>query len=132
MQLHDTLARFSDIIRFYEVVQYEVAGLHARLKLKVVFIDGTELSVRESVLDGQRRKYAFHWQAGTGDFIARWDNAAHWPGVETFPHHKHVGRVGQVVASEATTLEEVPRDPHEYETVSTAGRTALQSVRSTP
>jgi hypothetical protein len=49
MQLHDTLARFSDIIRFYEVVQYEVAGLHARLKLKVVFIDGTELSVRESV-----------------------------------------------------------------------------------
>ena len=109
-----------------------MAGLHARLKLKVVFIDGTELSVRESVLDGQRRKYAFHWQAGTGDFIARWDNAAHWPGVETFPHHKHVGRVGQVVASEATTLEEVPRDPHEYETVSTAGRTALQSVRSTP
>ena len=102
MPLHDTLARFTDIIRFYEVVQYEVAGLHARLKLKVVFANGTELYVREIILGGQLGKYAFHWQAGTGDFIARWDNAAHWPEVETFPHHKHVGQVGQVVASEAT------------------------------
>jgi hypothetical protein len=107
MPLHDILARFSEIIRSYEVVQYEVAGLHARLKLKVVFTNGTELYAREIVLDGHLRKYAFHWQAGTGDLIARWDNAAHWPGVETFPHHKHVGQIGQVVPSEATTLEEV-------------------------
>ena len=102
MPLHNTLARFTDIIRSYEVVQYEVAGLQAPLKLKVVFTNGTELYVREIILDGQRRKYAFHWQAGTEDLIARWDNAAHWPEVETFPHHKHVGQVGQVVASEAT------------------------------
>ena len=39
MQLYDTLARFSDIIRFYEVVQYEVAGLHARRKARAKHSD---------------------------------------------------------------------------------------------
>jgi len=31
MRLHDILTRFAEIIRTYEVVQYEVAGLHSRL-----------------------------------------------------------------------------------------------------
>jgi hypothetical protein len=107
MRLHEVLARFSDIIRSYEVVQYEIAGLNSRLKLKIVFANGTELYVRDILLDGRRRKYAFHWQEGSGRLIARWDNAAHWPEIETFPHHKHLGESGQVVASEGTTLEEV-------------------------
>ncbi len=107
MRLHETLARFSEIIRSYEVVQYEIAGLHARLKIKIVFTNGTELYARDIILEGTRRKYAFHWQEGSGRLIARWDNAAHWPEIETHPHHKHVGEAGRVVASEATTLEEV-------------------------
>jgi hypothetical protein len=44
MRLHETLARFADIIRTYNVVQYEVAGLHSRLKLKIVFTNSTELT----------------------------------------------------------------------------------------
>ena len=107
MRLYETLAHFSDIILSYEVVQYEVASLHTRLKLKLVFVNSTELYVRDIVLGAQHRKYAFHWQEGSGRLIARWDNAAHWPEIETYPHHKHVGEVGRVVASEAATLEEV-------------------------
>jgi Family of unknown function (DUF6516) len=107
MRLHEVLACFSDIIRSYEVVEYEIADLNSRLKLNIVFANGTELSVRDILLDGRRRKYAFHWQEGSGRLIARWDNAAHWPEIETFPHHKHLGEAGQVVASEGTTLEEV-------------------------
>lgn len=107
MRLHETLARFTTIIRSYEVVQYEVAGVHVRLKLRLVFINGTELYVRDMFLDGQQRKYAFHWQEASGHLIARWDNSPHWPEIETYPHHRHVGEAGRVVASEATTLEEV-------------------------
>jgi hypothetical protein len=107
MRLHELLARFADILRSYEIVQYEVAGPHTRLKLKIAFVTGSELYVREIVLDGQHRKYAFHWQEGSGRLIARWDNAAHWPEIETYPHHKHVGESGRVIASEATNLEEV-------------------------
>lgn len=107
MRLHEILAHFSDIIRTYEVVQYEVAGLHARLKLKIVLVNSTELYVRDTLLDGQQRKYAFHWQDISGRLIARWDNATHWPEIETYPHHKHVGEEGRVMSSDATTLEEV-------------------------
>jgi hypothetical protein len=107
VQPHEILARFSDIIHTYEVIQYEVAGLHARLKLKIRLVNGSELYVRDTLLDGQQRKYAFHWQDSTDGLIARWDNAAHWPEIETYPHHKHVGEEARVVPSEATTLEEV-------------------------
>lgn len=107
MRLHETLTQFSDIIRHYEVLQYEVEGLHSRLKLKIFLVDESQLYVRETVLDGQWRKYAYHWQDSTDHLRVRWDNAAHWPEIETHPHHKHVGEKNQVVASEATTLEEV-------------------------
>lgn len=107
MQLHETLAQFSDIICSFEVIQYEVEGPHSRLKMRVLLVDGSQLHVRETVLDGQRRKYTYHWQDSAGQLQIRWDNAAHWPGVETHPHHKHVGDRNQVTASEATTLEEV-------------------------
>jgi len=33
----------------------------------------------------------YHWQAADGSMIARWDNAAHWPSIPTFPHHVHRG-----------------------------------------
>jgi hypothetical protein len=107
VQLHETLTQFSDIIRSYEVLQYDVEGLHTRLKLRVIFHDESQLYSRETVLEGQYRKYAYHWQDAAGQLRIRWDNAAHWPQIETYPHHQHVGNEIQVEASEATTLEEV-------------------------
>jgi hypothetical protein len=98
MRLHEVLARVSDIICSYEIIQYEIADLNSRLKLKIVFANGSELYVRDILLDGRRRKYAFPWQEGSGRLIACWDNAAHWTEIETFPHHKHIGQAGQVVA----------------------------------
>ncbi len=87
MLLHETLSQFAEMIRTYDVVQYDVIGLHSRLKLKIVCKNGTELYVRDILLDGQQRKYAFHWQDGSGRLIARWDNAAHWPEIATYPPH---------------------------------------------
>jgi Family of unknown function (DUF6516) len=107
VRLHETLARFAAIVRRYEVIQYEVEGLHVRLKVRVFLVDESQLHVRETVLSGQRRKYAYHWQDQTGRLRIRWDNAAHWPEIETHPHHKHVGNEHSVTASEATILEEV-------------------------
>lgn len=66
MRLHETLAQFSDIVRRYEVMQYEVEGPHSRLKTRVLLVDGGQLHVRETGLDGQRRKYAYHWQDPAG------------------------------------------------------------------
>jgi hypothetical protein len=107
VRLHEPLAQFSDIVHHYVVLQYEVEGLHSRLKMTAFLVDGSQLHVRETVLDGQWRKYAYHWQDSTSQLRARWDNAVHWLEIATHPHHKHVGNKDHVVASDATTLEEV-------------------------
>ncbi|MCL4424159.1 MAG: DUF6516 family protein [Firmicutes bacterium] len=38
---------------------------------------------------------------------SRWDNAPHWPEIETYPHHKHVNIERNVLASSETDLKEV-------------------------
>lgn len=89
------------------MLQYDVEGLHSRLKLRIIFLDESQLSMRETVLEGRYRKYAYHWQDASERLRIRWDNVAHWPQIETHPHHQHVGNEAQVEASEATTLEEI-------------------------
>ena len=36
-------------------------------------------------------RYNFHLQDDSGRCVFRYDNAAHYPELATFPHHKHVG-----------------------------------------
>lgn len=77
MRLLEALAQFPDIVHHYIVIQYEVEGLHSRLKMTVFLADESQSHVRETVLDGQWRKYAYHWQDSTGQLRARWANAVH-------------------------------------------------------
>jgi len=50
-----------------------------------------------------REKYRYHLQDAHQRRIARWDNAPHYPGVRTFPNHRH-GSDDRVEASEPMTL----------------------------
>jgi Family of unknown function (DUF6516) len=56
-------------------------------------------------LDGTR-KYAYHWQDREGQLRSRWDNAPHWPGVTSYPHHQHRGSEDVVTSSDVRTPEE--------------------------
>jgi hypothetical protein len=69
-------------------------------------------------------KYRHHWQDGNGLLIKRWDNAPHYPAIDTFPHHLHDGAENHVVSHVATTgLEVLPRILAEIEARgSTGGR----------
>ncbi|HPE63385.1 MAG TPA: DUF6516 family protein [Methanothrix sp.] len=35
------------------------------------------------------RRYSYHVQK-EAEMVRRWDNAPHWPDMETFPHHLHI------------------------------------------
>ena len=107
MRWHETLDRFADIVAAWEVLLYEVEGANSRLKLTIVFRDGSTLHMREHIFAGQQRKYAYHWQDSNQQLRVRWDNAPHWPAIHTHPHHKHVQSEDHVEPSDATTLEEV-------------------------
>ncbi|MCI0475903.1 MAG: DUF6516 family protein [Anaerolineales bacterium] len=73
-------------------------------KLRLKLRDGSFLDIWLS-LDGD---YAYHWelrrQRGR---LYRWDNAPHYPHVETFPAHFHDGDENTIIASQ---LSNVPED----------------------
>ena len=74
----------------YQVTQFQMIGSNLRLKVNMSFTDGSVLFIKEIMIDGQQRKYAYHWQDHQRQLICRWDNAPDWPDVSTFPHHKHL------------------------------------------
>ena len=101
-----TLEKYRAIIRDYKISVFEEAGASFRVRAIVFLIDGSELYVRETLIGGEKRKYAYHWQSSDDHLLVRWDNAPDWD-VETFPHHKHVGEQVNVVASYERSLEQV-------------------------
>ena len=101
-----TLRKHAGIIRDYTITRFEQAGPSFRLRAQVTFVDDSRLYIRETVLEGLERIYAYHWQAPDGSLRIRWDNAPHWD-VETFPHHKHVESQQKVCLSYERTLEQV-------------------------
>ena len=90
----------------YEIHRFEQAGSSLRLRAQVTFINGSRLYIRETVIEGAERTYAYHWQTAEGLLLVRWDNAPHWA-VETYPHHKHVGSQQNVLASFERSLEKI-------------------------
>lgn len=101
------LKRYSKIIRTYRITKYEQFGANLRLRLEIEFTDNSKLFVRETIIEGKKRVYAYHWQNENSQLIIRWDNAPDWD-VETFPHHKHVN--DEVLPSFEHTLEQILKE----------------------
>jgi len=58
------------------------------IKIKVTFINKSELHLKEYIAINERN-YSYHWQSKDGKMINRWDNAHHYPDLDSYPHHKH-------------------------------------------
>ncbi|MFQ5812616.1 MAG: DUF6516 family protein [Anaerolineae bacterium] len=78
------------------------------LYLKARLTDDSVLYIRETITP-HFDNYSYHWQTADNRIICRWDNAAHWPSVATYPHHCHVGSQENVQPSEHPTIDEVIR-----------------------
>ncbi|HHY39195.1 MAG TPA: hypothetical protein GX507_09755 [Clostridia bacterium] len=107
MPIGNILKTFADIISHLEVLRFEVEGDDSALQLVITFNDGSKLYARDYIFGAQKRKYSYHWQDKKGALLVRWDNAPHWPEIETHPHHKHVHFGNNVLASYETDLIEV-------------------------
>lgn len=88
------------------LLQEQRAGL-SKTKLKVVLKDGSILFLREIIIENILFDYSYHWQTPDNALIIRWDNAAHYPDIPGFPHHKHVSAETNIVASEEWSLSDV-------------------------
>ncbi|CAN2041103.1 hypothetical protein GMMP15_20004 [Candidatus Magnetomoraceae bacterium gMMP-15] len=87
--MKDIIDKFSSIIEKYDVIAWDSELTSYRFKAKILFINDSQLTIKDYVFTSKIRKYAYHWQDKNNNLIIRWDNARHWKNIETFPHHKH-------------------------------------------
>lgn len=102
------LLRNSAVVSRLEVITFvdeeDIQALYAKAYLR----DRSVFFVRE-LITADESKYSYHWQTARGALLCRWDNAPHYPRLNTFPHHKHVGTQDNVLLSDEVTLEMVMR-----------------------
>jgi hypothetical protein len=111
----DTLLSTSPAVYEVEIVRRTLRDTDVEKVLnyryRVTLVNGGFIEMTERVLETQGilevTKYRHHWQDPDGLLIKRWDNAPHYPTVETFPHHLHDGAEDRVVDHSATTGLEV-------------------------
>ncbi len=80
------------------------------LKGEIVLADRSELHFKEYLVTIPKVKkiaYSYHYQDQEKKMIFRFDNAAHHPELENFPHHKHIGSGSQTIPSTEITLDEI-------------------------
>ena len=71
-----------------------VAFNRVNLRIRARFPTGHMLELNEAVV-GERGQinhlgYRYHFQDKQNNLVFRYDNTPHFPGLEGFPHHKHV------------------------------------------
>ena len=111
----DALLSASPLVRDVEIVRRAIRDtefekvLHYRYR--VLLANGDFIEMTERVLEAQGRlevtKYRHHWQDHHSRLLKRWDNAPHYPAINTFPHHLHDGAEDSVVPHPAITGLEV-------------------------
>jgi hypothetical protein len=110
------LQRLLDAIAASPIVQSSNIALDRRtarsalIRGEVRFADGSLLYFRELVeLEAEllRRMYSYHYQSVDVALIFRYDDTPHFPKLNGFPHHKHVGREDRAISVSAPDLSAV-------------------------
>lgn len=90
---------FTDSIEYDEQKRF---GKQAVLTIKLVFINGNQLFIKEYIdwrYGINRVSYAYHYQNNRQELIFRYDNAKHRPLLEEREHkHFHDGAVRMIAA----------------------------------
>lgn len=106
-EIKDVLSSY-EWIRLVETIRcdFEENDLKRILfyRFRVYLSDGGQLEMVERIVESKKdgsiypTKYSFHWQNQHGHLIKRWDNAPHYPDLDGFPYHIHIGE-GETVVS---------------------------------
>jgi hypothetical protein len=107
----DELPSISPFVHDVEILRRSVRDTDfekvLNYRYRILLADGSFVEMTERVLAVrgtlQVTKYRHHWQDGNGVLIKRWDNAPHYPALETFPHHLHDGTEEGVLSHQAIT-----------------------------
>jgi Family of unknown function (DUF6516) len=98
----------NDIITSWKALTLDIEPNRYRIVLEIEFSSGVQLFVKDYLFEDGRRKYSYHCQDSAGNLVFRYDNAPHWTGLSTFPHHKHLPDA--VVESPPMSLESICKE----------------------
>jgi hypothetical protein len=103
----DLLDAYAVLFKSWRVIRYEQEGEAYLLQLAALLQDDSRLELRDYLFADGSRKYAYQWMEADGALRRRWDNAPHWPGAATAPHHVHLPDQEAPEPSTATNLEDL-------------------------
>ena len=103
----DILQKNKDLILSSESVLERQEGCLYQFKAKLILKNGSSLYISEVWKDKYRIKYSYYWFDVEENMIMDWDNAPHYPRLKSFPHHKHIGKKGNVEGSYEIPLTEI-------------------------
>ncbi len=94
--LHDLLSQYLKKIEIAIMAMENVyveryteeilAYYRINLRIRIRFVNGNLLELGQI----EHLDYRYHFQDKQNNLIFRYDNAPHFPKLETFPHHKHL------------------------------------------
>jgi len=105
--ISDPLVISTDLHRAYTSIET------GYVKGEITFIDGSCLVVFQHVRIEEEKltvtDYRYHYMTPDNKLIFRYDNAPHYPEIDTFPHHKHLpsGARGAAMPSVKHVLAEI-------------------------
>ena len=105
MKIFSTIQNFSEIITSFDIIEFLKDEKVAKSKVKATLKNNSVLWIREVTFKGQIISYSYYWLRSDNTIIIGWDNAPHHQEIETFPHHKHVGK--NIEPSKETSLDHV-------------------------
>ncbi|BAP56563.1 hypothetical protein THII_2266 [Thioploca ingrica] len=82
------------------------------LQIRIRFLTGYLLELNEAVVVESAQlkylSYRYHFQDKQNHLIFRYDNAPHFPNLDSFPHHKHLKN--KVIATHKPSIDEVVQE----------------------
>ncbi|WP_017303263.1 toxin TumE [Spirulina subsalsa] len=120
--LHDVLANYLNQIEqalmaledvyVERYVEEVLTPQRATLRIRVRFSEGQLLEINEAIVVEEDvlmwLDYRYHYQNQGNCLIFRYDSTPHFPGLSSFPHHKHLP--DGVIACEKPDITEVLRE----------------------
>jgi hypothetical protein len=110
-RLYDTIAT-RGYIEVEQLVVTNRLSKRGTIMGQLRFLNGSQLDFGEVLVVQDRRivktRYRYHYQNASGELVFRYDNAPHYPQIETHPHHKHIGT--EVLPAQAPDLNDVLRE----------------------
>ncbi len=99
--------QYEALFKSWQVKLYEQEGDSYMLHLSAMLTDDSRLEIRDYLFVDGRRKYAYQWLEPDNQLRRRWDNAPHWPGIATHPHHVHLPNQTKPEPSLITNIEDL-------------------------